>query len=99
MRPITKPPTEVPSQASALASDGADRAPPRSAAIALRPTAVIQSAPNDSDMSATEMPATTQDDRVSMLVVVNMAFRQSDASKIKCSPHGTKRNAGLAPHT
>ena len=39
--------TEVPNQASELASDGAERAPPRSAAIVFRPTATIHSAPND----------------------------------------------------
>jgi hypothetical protein len=66
-RPITTPPNDVPSQASELASDGAERAPPRSAAIAFRPTAVIQSAPKEAASRATDTLATIQEDRVSML--------------------------------
>src|SRR5262245_63630128 len=69
------PPTDEPNQASELASDGAERAPPRSAAMDLRPTAVIHSAPNDSDRSATETEATIQEERVSMVVVVNTGVR------------------------
>src|SRR5262245_41973894 len=68
-RPIATPPNDVPSQAIELASAGAERPPPRSAAIGFNPTAVIHSAPNDSDSSATETLATTQEDRVSMLAV------------------------------
>src|SRR5262249_8498240 len=98
MRPITRPPIEVPNQASALASDGTERVPPRSAAIALRPTAGIHSPPNERDISTTETVATTQEVRVSMLVGVNMASRQNEAAKIGCSPHRAKRNAGPAPH-
>src|SRR5215470_17537995 len=74
-RPIAMPPTDEPNQASELASDGAERAPPRSAAIVFRPTAVIHSAPNESDRSATETEATTQEERVSMVVVVNTGVR------------------------
>src|SRR5215468_6621418 len=70
-RPIAMPPTDEPSQASELASDGAERAPPRSAAMVLRPTAVIHSAPNESERSATQTEATIQEERVSMLDVVN----------------------------
>src|SRR5215472_6865396 len=70
-RPIAMPPTDEPSQASELASEGAERAPPRSAAMDLRPTAVIHSAPNESDSSTTETEATIQEERDSMLDVVN----------------------------
>ena len=62
---MTTPPNEVPSQASEVASDGADRAPPSSAAIGFKATAVIQSAPNDVASSATETAATIHADRVS----------------------------------
>src|SRR5215510_11379772 len=68
-RPIAMPPTDEPNTASELARDGAERAPPRSAAIDFKPTTAIHSAPNESDSSRTEMLATTQDDRVSMLAV------------------------------
>src|SRR5215510_10453695 len=70
-RPIAMPPIDEPNHASELASDGAERAPPRSAAMGLRPTAVIHSAPNESDSSATETDATIQEERVSMLEVIN----------------------------
>src|SRR4051794_8621136 len=72
MRPIITPPTAVPSQPSELASEGAERAPPRSAAIAVNPTAVIQSAPKDVESRMTDTVAVTQEDRVSMLVVVTL---------------------------
>src|SRR5262245_603663 len=83
--PIMRPPTEEPNQASELASEGAERAPPRSAAIGLSPTAVIHRAPNDSDSSTTQMLATTQEDRVSMLVVTKALSRQADRAG-QCSP-------------
>src|SRR5262245_55285773 len=70
--PIKMPPIEEPNQASELASEGAERAPPRAAAIGLSPAAVIHSAPNDSDSSTTQMLATTQEDRVSMVVVTSL---------------------------
>src|SRR5215213_2925527 len=66
-RPIRTPPTEVPSQASEVASDGAERTPPKSAAMVFRPTTVIHIAPNDIASRATERLATTQEVRVSML--------------------------------
>src|SRR5215468_487463 len=69
-RPIAMPPTDEPSQASELASDGAERAPPRSAAMVLRPTAVIHSAPNESERSATQTEATIQEERVSIVDMV-----------------------------
>src|SRR4051794_37167212 len=65
-RPITTPPKEVPSQASELASEGAARAPPRSAAIAFSPTAVIQGAPKETAIRTTDTVATTQEVRESM---------------------------------
>src|SRR5215467_3436642 len=70
-RPMAMPPTDEPSQASELASEGAERAPPRSAAMVLRPTAVIHSAPNESDSSTTETEATIQEERVSIVEAVN----------------------------
>src|SRR5215470_15317198 len=82
-RPIAMPPTDEPNHASELASDGAERAPPRSAAMDLRPTAVIHSAPNESDRSATETEATIQEERVSMVDVVNTG------------PAGLLRSGGL----
>ena len=57
------PPAAVPSQASAFASAGTERAPPVSAAIAFKPTAVIHGAPKDMPSSANETPATTQEAR------------------------------------
>src|SRR5262245_4933619 len=77
MRPIARPPTEEPNQASELASAGAEREPPRSAAIAFNPTALIQSEPNESDRSVTEMPATSHDVRVSMLGACKSWSRQA----------------------
>src|SRR2546426_3550484 len=71
IRPIARPPTDVPSQASELASEGAERAPPRSAAIDFSPTAVIQRAPNDIAISATDTLATIHEDLVSMLGGIN----------------------------
>ena len=59
----------MPSQASELASEGAERPPPISAAISFRATAVIQSAPNEVASSTTEMLPTIQEVRVSMLGV------------------------------
>src|SRR2546421_4897672 len=64
---MATPPTEVPIQASETASDGTDRAPPSSAAIGFKPTAAIQSAPNEVASSATDTVATIQEDRVSRL--------------------------------
>src|SRR3954447_5190842 len=66
-RPITTPPTEVPTQASEAASDGAERTPPKSAAIGFNPTTVIHIAPIDIASNATETLATTHEVRVSML--------------------------------
>ena len=65
------PPAAAPSQASELASDGTERAPPMSAAIAFSPTAVIHGPPNDMPRSASDMLATTHEVRVSILVAVN----------------------------
>ena len=59
------PPTPEPSQASALASAGIERAPPTSAAMSLSATAVIQAAPNDIIMANSAADATTQDALVS----------------------------------
>src|SRR5437764_11688759 len=67
IRPMATPPTEVPIQASETASDGTERAPPSSAAIGFKPTAAIQSAPNEVASSATDTVATIQEDRVSRL--------------------------------
>src|SRR5262245_41993561 len=86
------PPTDEPSQASELASEGAERAPPRSAAMDLRPTAVIHSAPNDSDRSATETEATTQEERDSMLDVVST--RPGGVYGADCSLHGAPAECG-----
>ena len=69
-RPMTTPPTEVPIQASEVASDGAERTPPKSAAMDFSPTTVIHIAPNDSARQTTEKLAATQEDRVSILDVV-----------------------------
>src|SRR5213080_2112317 len=84
-RPMAMPPIDEPNHASELASDGAERAPPRSAAMDLRPTAVIQSAPNESDRSTTETEATIQEERVSMLDVVKS--RPGGVCGADCSPH------------
>ena len=80
IRPITTPPNAVPSQPSELASDGAERAPPRSAAIDFRPTAVIQSAPNEIESSTTDTLAATQEDRVSMLGIDQRQVPAVDAA-------------------
>ena len=76
MRPIRMPPTAEPNQASELASAGTERAPPISSAIGLSATEVIQGAPNDRPSRTSEIPATTQEarvsiERVSELCVVN----------------------------
>src|SRR5689334_5297118 len=65
-RPMMMPPVPDPSQASALASDGTERAPSTSAAMSLSATAVIHAAPKAiiKTMSATE--ATTQESLVSI---------------------------------
>src|SRR5262245_15888765 len=70
-RPMAMPPAPAPSQASALASDGTERPPPTSAAMDLRPTAVIQNAPNEMASRHNAMLATTQEDRVSIDGVTN----------------------------
>src|SRR5881397_2987891 len=92
-RPIAMPPTDEPNQASELASDGAERAPPRSAAMDLRPTAVIHSAPNESDRSATETEATIQEERVSMVEVVKGSSRRGFAVRTVARME-RERNAG-----
>src|SRR5262249_50876612 len=79
-RPITMPPKEVPNQASELASEGADRPPPSSAAIGFRATAVIQSAPNDVAISATETVATIHEDRVSRLWIDKIVSRRVEVA-------------------
>src|SRR6185437_590522 len=66
MRPIRMPPTPEPSQASALASAGIERAPPASAAMSLSATAVIQAAPNAIIMMNSATEATTQEALVSI---------------------------------
>src|SRR5262249_58683761 len=66
-RPTGRPPPEEQTRARGWGSAGAEREPPRSAAIDFNPTALIQSEPNESDRSMTEMPATSHDVRVSML--------------------------------
>jgi hypothetical protein len=60
------PPAAAPSQHSEPASAGTERASPISAAIDLRPTAVIHGAPNDMPRQASATKATIQDARVSM---------------------------------
>src|SRR5205085_9039977 len=76
IRPMATPPTEVPIQASETASDGTERAPPSSAAIGFKPTAAIQSAPNEVASSATDTVATIQEDRVSRLGASKTKSRQ-----------------------
>ena len=66
IRPIRMPPTPVPKNASDTASAGTCRAPPVSAAISFKPTAVIHGPPNDRPSSISEMLATTHDVRVSI---------------------------------
>src|SRR5262245_21722561 len=79
--PITRPPNELPNQASELARDGPERLPPKSAAIALRPTATIQSAPNATASITSDRLATTQEVRVSMVGIDNVRSRQVTAAK------------------
>ena len=66
MRPMRMPPVPEPSQASALASAGIERAPPTSPAISLSATAVIQAAPNAIIMIRSAAEATTQESLVSI---------------------------------
>src|SRR6185437_3217651 len=66
MRPIRMPPTPEPSQASALASAGIERAPPASAATSLSATAMIQAAPNAIIMMNSATDATIQESLVSI---------------------------------
>src|SRR5262247_1662931 len=63
--PMTMPPAPKPIQASELASDGTERKPPDSAAIALSATMVIHGAPNDTARITSNTVAMIQDDRVS----------------------------------
>ena len=60
------PPTPVPKNASDTASAGTCRAPPVSAAISFKPTAVIHGPPNDRPSSISDTLATTHEVRVSI---------------------------------
>ena len=63
---MTMPPAPKPIQASELASDGTERRPPVSAAIALSATMVIHGAPNDTARITSTTVATIHDDFVSI---------------------------------
>src|SRR6185437_8518851 len=64
--PIRMPPTPEPSQASALARAGIDRAPPASAAMSLSATAMIHAAPNAIIIVNSATEATIQESLVSI---------------------------------
>src|SRR5689334_5056272 len=62
---IRMPPVPEPSQASALASAGTERAPPASLAMSFSATAVIHAAPNDMPRITRATEATTHEVLVS----------------------------------
>src|SRR3954451_8703654 len=73
-RDIRMPPIPEPSQASALASAGTERAPPTSAAISFSATAVIHAAPNDIARNNSATEATAQEVLVSTEVAGNCSI-------------------------
>src|SRR4029078_9822455 len=75
-RPIMTPPTPKPSQVSALASAGTERAPPTSAAMSFRATAVIHAAPNAISMVTSAAVATAHDCLDSMEGTVDRNIRR-----------------------
>ena len=82
-RPIKTPPTEVPIQAREVASEGAERTPPKSTAMDFSPTTVIHIAPNDSARQTTEKLAATQEDRVSILEVLKLLPAVAAAKRLR----------------
>src|SRR5215468_7632180 len=88
--PIRMPPTPDPSQASALASAGIERAPPASAAMSLSATAMIQAAPNAIIMVSSATEATIQESLVSI--------EEGDCSINLCPGHNPLTDRGRIDH-
>src|SRR5690242_1592566 len=88
--PIRMPPTPEPSQASALASAGIERAPPASVAMSLSATAMIQAAPNAIIMMRSATEATIQESLVSI--------EEGDCSMDLCPLHKSLADRGRLDH-
>src|SRR5580658_2267066 len=88
-RPIRMPPT--PTQLSDPASAGVERAPPKSAAMALSDTTATHGAPNEKASVNNATVATIQERRVSMVPVGTDVYFTTAPGRRRAAREGTGR--------